>query len=80
MQQMARITSAEAAKYAVIGFFDVSRAAVADGIVVSTITPDSMATEVSGNALCGDFEREDPASRFAKLASFAIRLRAEGTN
>lgn len=51
-------TGYSAAKHAVMGFFDALRVEVAaDGIAVSTITPGSIATEVSANALRGDGER-----------------------
>ncbi len=51
-------TGYSAAKHAVMGFFDALRTEVtADGISVSTITPGSIATAVSANALRGDGER-----------------------
>ncbi|MDZ4731519.1 MAG: SDR family oxidoreductase [Xanthomonadales bacterium] len=52
-----------AAKHAVMGFFDALRAEVSDqGILVTTVTPGFIRTEVSDNALNGDgtrFNRTD---------------------
>jgi short-subunit dehydrogenase len=52
-----------AAKHAVMGFFDALRAEVEDdGILVSTITPGFIRTEISRNALAADgsaFGEED---------------------
>lgn len=49
-----------AAKHAVMGFFDALRAEVEDeGVLVSTITPGFIRTDISNNALSGDGSRYD---------------------